>query len=386
LAEAKKKKIVWVTAVDSSVITTFLDQMIILKEHGYELTAISSQEFPETPELCRKLGIDFIEVPIHRGLSPVQDLVSIYRLYRVFRRRRFDLIHTQMPKGTLVGAIAGRLAGIPVINTARPFFREMPEGLARRVFVWIERLAGMFTDLIMVENPLDYEMYLELGIAGKDKLHVQGNGADLSRFNASQFTKADLDKLREELGIPSSSRVIGIVARYIIEKGYLELFSAFKELREKYPDLFILAAAAHMPSEKGLVPKDLPEKMGIADRMILVENRSDMERLYPLMDVVVLPTHRDSFPRSLVEAAAMARPIVATDIVGCRIIIEDGTNGILIPPKDAKALAAAIARLLDDPAYGRKLAENARKTAIARFDAQKICRNISDCYRKLLPN
>jgi glycosyltransferase involved in cell wall biosynthesis len=244
----------------------------------------------------------------------------------------------------------------------------------------------MFTDLIMVENPLDYEMYLELGIAGKDKLHVQGNGADLSRFNASQFTKADLDKLREELGIPSSSRVIGIVARYIIEKGYLELFSAFKELREKYPDLFILAAAAHMPSEKGLVPKDLPEKMGIADRMILVENRSDMERLYPLMDVVVLPTHRDSFPRSLVEAAAMARPIVATDIVGCRIIIEDGTNGILIPPKDAKALAAAIARLLDDPAYGRKLAENARKTAIARFDAQKICRNISDCYRKLLPN
>ena len=379
--DSNLKKVAYVTAVEYSFMSVLSNQAVNLRKQGYEVTAISSLEFPENREFYKKIGIPFIEVYMKRRIAPFSDLVSIFQLYRVFKREKFDIIHTQMPKATLIAAIAGRLAGIPVVNTARPFFREMPKGFTRSFFVAMERLAGRFTDLIMVENPLDYQMYLDLGIAKKDRLFVQGNGIDLGRFDAAKVSQEDKTRLRAELGIPQSARVIGIVARYVFEKGYLELFTAFKDLLAKFPDLYLLAAGYFLPSEATAVPQDLPRQMGIGDRVLLLQDRSDMEKIYSLMDIFVLPTHRDCFPRAMVEALAMSRPVVASDIPGCQVVIQDRVNGILVPAKNPKALAAEIERLLNDPALAKTLGENARQLALEKLDEQKICRQIADCYK-----
>lgn len=384
MAESKGKKIAFVTAIESSLITIFYNQLLNLKKQGYQVTAISSLEFAENLEFFKKLGVEFIEVPIQRKITPFADLVSLFRLYRVFKRKRFDLVHTQMPKATLLGALAGRLAGIPVVNTGRPLFREMPLGARRRFFILIEKLAASFANLVMVENPLDAEMYLQLGIAPESKLFIQGNGIDLSRFNPEKIPRDEIEKLRAELGIPKTGRVIGIVARYVVEKGYLELFAAFQKLLQKYPDLFLLAATLSLPSDIGTVPEELPGQMGIAQRLLLLKNRSDMERIYLLMDIFALPTHRDCFPRSLVEAAAMARPIVASDITGCQVVVQNEKTGLLVPPKNPGALAQAIERLLSNPELARTLGAKAREFALQNLDEQKVCAQISDCYQTLL--
>jgi glycosyltransferase involved in cell wall biosynthesis len=263
-------------------------------------------------------------------------------------------------------------------------FREMPPGLKKKIFIWIEKISGWFTDLIMVENPFDLEIYKSLGVARADKLAVQGNGIDLSRFNPEGIAAEEIKKRRAELGIPEGAIVIGTAARFVYEKGIAELLTAFKELSQKYPKLYLVVAALFFPSEKDLVPRDLPSKMGIADRVLILENMRDMEMAYSLMDIFVLATHRDCFPRSLIEAAAMARPIVATEIDGCKVVIQHEKNGLLVPPKDAPALERALERLVKDPSWAKELGIKAREFALENLNEQKVCRQIADCYQIVL--
>ncbi len=378
------KKVAIVASVASSFPILFTNQLQAMVASGLKITALSTLDDPRHLEFFEKKGIEFMEIPIKRQIAPLADLRTIFRLCRIFRAKQFDFIHTQTPKPTLLGAIAGKLCGIPVINTARPIFREMPEGFRRNFFIVIEKIAARLTDLVMVENPNDYDLYLGLGIAPKDKLRIQGNGIDLSRFDPEKIPAAETAKLRTELGIPKNGRVIGCVARYVYEKGYGELFEAFRQIKSSHPELYLLCVGFFLPSERDPIPRDLPQKMGIADRVIMLENRSDMDRLYAVMDIIVLPTHRDCFPRSLIEAAAMKKPIIATDLVGCQVVVTPGETGLLIPPKDAHALAEAMLRLVQDSSLAQALAEKARENALKYFNEDAVCRKILDCYSDLL--
>jgi len=377
-------KVAMVASVETSFIILFGNQLNQLRASGIQVSAISSLERKENLDFFSRMGIEFIEAPIQRRISPFADLRAVLQLWKIFRSRKFDLIHTQTPKPSLLGAIAGRLAGIPVVNTARPIFREMPEGMRRRFFIWLEKISCRLTDLVMVENPNDFDLYLGLGIAGKEKLKIQGNGIDLSRFDPQKIPATDLSRLRSELKIPENAFVIGCVARYVYEKGYLELFQAFKEMMPNYQNLYLLTAGFFLPSERDPIPKDLVEKMGIAERVRMLENRTDMEKLYSLMDIVVLPTHRDCFPRSLIEAAAMAKPIIATDLVGCRVVVKPEQTGILVPPRDARALKQALERLLNDKNLRASLGARAREYALENLNEEMVCKRIIDCYSDLL--
>jgi glycosyltransferase involved in cell wall biosynthesis len=377
-------RVAHVTAVDSSFIYVFYNQLKELRKRGLDITCIATQELPENGELLKKIGVKFIEVPIQRKLTPFADLVSVYRLYKVFKREKFDIIHTQLPKATLLGAIAGWLSNTPVVNTARPLFRELQPGLRKTFLVWIEKVAHFFTDRVMVENPFDYQNYIDFGITPKEKLSVQGHGIDLTQFDPAKVRPEDVDKLRAEFKIPKSARVIGIVGRYVYEKGFQELFTAFKELHQKYPDLYLVAKLFVLPSERGTVPEDLPARMGFADRMVFITNLRDMEVVYALFDIFALPTWRDSFPRSLIEAAAMGLPIVASDIQGCQVVVENEKSGLLVPLKDSRAMAKALERLLENPGFAKGLGAKAHKFALENLDEQKICQIILDCYKTLL--
>ncbi len=382
--ESAGYKVAIIASIESSFTALFANQIKQLQEQGFQITAISSLEYPNNLEFFKNAGVEFIEVPIHRQISPFADLLTVYRLTRIFRQKKFDLIHTQTPKPTLLGAIAGKLSGIPVINTARPIFREMPEGWRRKFSIRLEKLSALLTDLVMVENPNDFDLYLGLGIVPARKLKIQGNGIDLSRFDPEKITAAELARVRGELKIPEDAVVIGCVARYVFEKGYRELFEAFRQLKPKYPKLYLLTVGFFLPSERDPIPRDLPEKMGIADRVVMLENRSDMELLYGLMDIAVLPTYRDCFPRSLIEAAAMQKAIIASDLVGCRVVIKPEETGILVPAKDAVSLRQALERLLQDKDLARSLGKNARKYALEHLNEEMVCKKIIDCYAQLL--
>ncbi len=377
-------KVAMITAVESSFKLLFANQLKAIKSAGFDVIAISTLEYPENLEFLNKMGVKFIEVPIKREVSLLADLITIFKLARVIKKERIALIHNQTPKPVLLGSLAGKLAGTKIINTARPYFRDLPDGWRKRFFIWLEKLSGKLADLNLVENPLDEELYLSLKILKKENLRIQGNGIDLKRFNPEKFSSEDIKQIRKELGIPEDAQVVGCVARYVYEKGYYELFKAFQILKESYPNLWLLTVGIYLPSEREPIPRDLPQKMGIADRTVMLENRSDMERLYAVMDIFVLPTYRDCFPRSLIEASAMAKPIIASDIVGCKVVVEDGKTGILVPRQDPEALARAIKILLDSPHLAKSFGEKARQKAISQFDESKVCAQIVSAYKELL--
>jgi len=378
------KKIAVLASVESSFKNLFANQLQAILQAGAELVAISSLEYPENLEFFYKMGIKFIPIEIKREISPFADLKTLVKLLKILSREKVDLIHNQTPKPCLLGSLAGRILGIPTINTARPIFREMPDSWRKRLFIFLEKISCQLSHLILLENPLDLDLYLELGIEKREKLRIQGNGIDLERFNPEKISSEEIEALRKEIGLPEDAQVVGCVARYVYEKGYKELFEAFGLLKDKYPKLWLLTVGFFLPSERAPIPRNLPEKMGISQRVIMLENRSDMERIYALMDIFVLPTHRDCFPRSLIEASAMAKPIIATDINGCRVVIEDRVSGILIPPKNSHLLTQAIEELLENPLLAQKLGRNAREKSLKSFNEQEVCARIISVYLDLL--
>jgi glycosyltransferase involved in cell wall biosynthesis len=209
-----------------------------------------------------------------------------------------------------------------------------------------------------------------------------GNGVDLKRFDPSAVSAARLAALRDDLGIPEGSLVVGAVGRLVAEKGYRELFAAAGEVRRAMPKTrFVVLGAPDVGKADAITSSEIERAK---KDVIFTGWVDDVRDLLALMDVFVLPSWREGQPVSAIEASAMARPLVVTDIRGCREVVTDGEDGLLVPPRDPKALAAAITRLLSDASLRDRLGKAARKRAATHFDEQKIANKLVFEYRKLL--
>ena len=189
---------------------------------------------------------------------------------------------------------------------------------------------------------------------------------------------------RAEVGLPVGAPVVGFVGRLVREKGLLELFAAAGFVREQVPDVrFLFIGPVDTHKLDALTP-DTTQKYGIADICHFLGMRQDMPELYALMDVFVLPSHREGFPRSPMEASAMQVPCVVTDIRGCREAVDQGRNGLLVPLGDVQALADAIIELLTDREKAHCMGEEGRRMALERFDERRVFEKVKAEYARLL--
>jgi glycosyltransferase involved in cell wall biosynthesis len=177
-----------------------------------------------------------------------------------------------------------------------------------------------------------------------------------------------------------------MVGRLVREKGYLEFFAAARALREQFPAArFVVVGPMENEKQDALGP-DTARAYGLGEEIQFLGMRSDMPALYAQMDVLVLPSHREGFPRAPMEAAAMGVPTVATNIRGCREVVVAGESGLLVPLRDPPALAAALSRLLREPALRQTMGEAARRRALSHFDEQVVFARVADTYRRLTPS
>ncbi len=379
-----RPRVAHVTTVDLSLRYLLLNQLERIREEGYDVVGISA-DGPDVAEV-EAHGIAHFAVPMTRRFTPLADLRALWALTRVMRRERFDVVHTHTPKAGLLGQLAARLSGVPVVvNTLHGFyFHDGTKPLPRRFYVWMERIAAKCSDTILSQNKEDIATAIAEGIAPAELLKWLGNGIDVRRFDRRRLPGDDLEALRQELGLNANAPVVGFVGRLVEEKGILDLLEAAKLVSQEVPDVQFLIVGPYDEEKPDALRPDVAERYGVADRCRFVGMRHDMPELYALMDVLVLPSYREGFPRAPMEASAMGVPAVATDIRGCREAVEHGVNGLLFPAGDADALSSALVGLLHDDTRRAEMGAAGRAMAEQRFDEQKVFERVLDEYERLL--
>ncbi|MBU0490774.1 MAG: glycosyltransferase family 4 protein [Chloroflexi bacterium] len=373
-----------ITTIDRSLRYLLLNQLRSIQEAGYRVVGISAAG-PDVP-VIEAASVRHIAVPMTRRFSPLADLASLGRLYRVMRRERFTVVHTHTPKPGLLGQLAARLAGVPVVvNTLHGFyFHEHMHPAQRRFYIATERIAARCSDVILSQNSEDIHTAIQEGICSPSQIRYLGNGIDVQRFDPGAIAAPEIARVRAEIGLPDAAPVVGFVGRLVQEKGLLELFAVIREVQKQIPDVHLIVIGRADNQKPDAITPAAAQAYGVADICHFVGQRQDMPELYALMDVFVLPSHREGFPRAPMEASAMQVPCVVSDVRGCREAVQPGRNGLLVPLSDVPALARAIVALLTDGEQARHMGEAGRHLALERFDERRVFATVKAEYARLL--
>jgi glycosyltransferase involved in cell wall biosynthesis len=366
-------KIAHLTTIDMSLRYLLLPQLEAAKELGESIGISADGVF--VPELEER-GIRHIALTSStRGMNLLADLKAIGQLWKILRRERPDVLHTHNPKPGVYGRIVGRLAGVPiVVNTVHGLYATPESSFLKRVVVYsLEWIASRFSDAELIQSPEDFDLLSRRGIMPRSKLRFLGNGVDLERFRANPEAR---QLVRRELGLSDSQVAVGLVARLVEEKGVPELIEAASRLDDRYVVL-IVGPRDHEKSDA--VSEELLARAE-ADGVRFLGMRKDVDRIYQGIDIFVLPSHREGFPRAAMEAAASGLPVIATDIRGCRQVVEDGVNGFLFPVRDVDALTAAITRVGDDEDLRSRMSRASVDRARAQFDERQIVDRVMGAY------
>ena len=377
------KKLVHVTTVDMSLALLLGPQLRAFVDAGMDVVGVSAPG-PFVDQL-ESWGIR--HEPLHhatRSTAVGQDVMALVELFQLFRRLRPDIVHTHNPKPGVYGRVAARAAGVRgVVNTVHGLYASPEDRVSRKALVYtLERGASMCSGAELVQNPEDLAVLARLGVPGH-KLVLLGNGVDLQRFHPDAHEDSRR-QAREDLGLERDAVVVGMVARLVWQKGFRELFAAAERIRETHPDVVFVVVGGSDPDKADAIS---PEELGEARRrahIVFAGSRDDMERIYPAFDLFVLPSYREGFPRSAMEAAACGLPVIATDIRGCRQVVSDGRSGLLVPLRDPLRLAAAIEELVVDPAQRRRMGSAGRRKAEEEFDDRAVVSKTMAAYERVL--
>ncbi len=320
-----------------------------------------------------------------RSMAPLKDLAALVELSRVFRRLRPDIVHTHNPKPGVYGRLSARMTRVPaIVNTVHGLYAQPEDPWARRAVVYgLERVAAKCSQAELVQNVEDLRVLRRLGVPAS-RLHLLGNGIDLVHFDPVVANAAERRSVRAEWKVGNDSIVCGVVGRLVWEKGYREIIEAARLLRERAPRVEIVVVGPRDDAKaEALTAADIEqaEKLG---NIHFVGERADMRACYAAFDLYALASYREGFPRSAMEAAAMGLPIVATDIRGCRQVVDDSRTGRLVPVRDAPRIAAAIAEIATDDGRRREMGLASREKALKEFDQQRCIDITLGVYEALL--
>lgn len=378
-------KVAHITTVDLALRYLLLNQLVSLRDAGLEVVGISNPG-PNVAAV-EAAGIRHIAVPMTRNFTPVADLKALFDLYKVLKRERFTIVHTHTPKPGLLGQLAAKMAGVPlIINTIHGFyFHDHMPAFWRRFYITTEKIAAQCSDSILSVNQEDVQTAIQEGICSPKLIQYLGGGIDTEELNPERFTDpAWRRRKRKELGLAEQDQVIGFVGRLVREKGVLDLLQAAQTILPKHPTAKLLIVGPSDHDKADNLSAASARDYGIAESCIFTGIRNDMPELYALMDILVLPSYREGLPRVPMEAAAMGIPCIVTDIRGCREIVTDGENGLLTPLGDPAALAAAMSKLLTERELAVRMGQAGRKLAREKFDERLVFEKIKAEYVRLL--
>lgn len=350
----------------------------------YDITLVTgSTKSPstKTKEFFEKFSPKIVVIPeLKRNINPISDLAALIRLYLLFRRQNFDIVHTHTAKAGVLGRIAARFANVPnIIHTPHGHnFYGYFGPMKNKIIVILERLVACFTDKIMALTELEKADLITFKVSQPKKIVVINSGLQLDKFR-----KVDIDiiKKREELLVKSDEILIGMVGRLEPVKGPEYLIEAAKLVIKKFPKVkFLIVGEGTLRNKLESRCKNL----GISDKFIFTGWREDITEILAVLDILVLPSLNEAVGRILIEAGACGVPVVATNVGGVPEIVKGGQTGILVPPKDPHSLSQAVISLLEDKEKRQRMGEAARSWVDDKFSAEIMVNKVSNLYQELM--
>jgi glycosyltransferase involved in cell wall biosynthesis len=379
-----KTKVIHITAVDMSLRYLLMNMMRAQQRQGFEVAGISTAG--DNVSFIESNGVRHIPVTITRRFSPFADLMSLWNLYWVLRRERPTIVHTHTPKPGLIGQLAAKFAGVPIIvNTIHGFyFHDFMPTYWRRFYILMEQIAAKCSDLIFLLNEDNLQTIRQEHIASDATTYFLGSGIDLERFDPNRVDQEAVSKVRRELNIPKNALVVGFVARLVKIKGVPELLQAARIIREHIPELRIVLVGPIDSEKPDFVTPDMAREYGVDDICIFTGMRQDMPEIFAMMDMLTLPSYREGLAYATMEACAMGLPCVLTDIPGNREVIKNGTNGLFVLPGDVKGLAEAIIQMLTNEEMRARMGKASREIALEHFDQLRVFNRVIAEYNRLI--
>ena len=375
-----------IVTVPQTFSTLLRKQITCVADAGIDLTLVSSPG-PELDAIALAApGVNCRAIPMTRGPSPLRDGRSLLTLTRLFRERRFDIVHSSTPKAGLLTALAGVAARTPVrIHTFTGQVWVELHGLIRWVSRQSDGLIVRLDSFTYADSASQRDFLVAQGLVSPHKISVLGpgsiSGVDLHRFAAERVPEVRAE-VRRELGIGQDVAVIVFVGRVTRDKGVAELVDAFRALRQHNPDVVLLVVGPR-ESERSPLPPAVLDELSNGRNTRSIGFTARPEDYMAAGDVFCLPSYREGFGSVVIEAAALGLPAVATRIVGLVDAVVEGVTGLLVPPKDPASLAAALDKLISSVRLRRQFGEAARQRATAQFDASVVDRLVIDEYLRL---
>lgn len=371
-----------IRAVTVSLSVGFFRELIpYLRENGDEVIALSSPG-NEMEEL-NKSGVCTIEIPMERHISPVRDLAALIRIVKVFRKEKPDMVHSMTPKAGLLCMMAAWLTRVPVrVHTFTGLVWPTAKGIQRRILMFTDWLTCACATHIIPEGKGvmdDLQKYIT-----KKPMRVLGygnvRGVDMTRFSRRPdiMDKASLIRREDAFTFLFVGRIVG-------DKGVNELVKAFEKLYQENAKIRLIMVGAY---EEELDPLRIETKNAINSMDSIVttgpKHGDDLVAYYAASDCFVLPSYREGFPNTVLEAGAMGLPSIVTDINGSREIVEHGKNGLVVPAKNLDALYQAMKQIIENRVLSKTLAQNSRPMIESRFEQGYVRQCLLSFYKEIL--
>ena len=383
-----RRKILAVCTLDVMAWKLLLPWISELRDGGYEVHVACARTI--WFEQLAAHGFHMHDVPLRRRMNPLVHIAPLCALYQLIKREHFFVVNTHSPVAAMVGRLAAWFAQCPaIVYTVHGFyFHENTPWWERRCHIALEWMLGRITDGFMFVSDEDRQVALREGIATDAAQAVTiYNGVDLDAYTPKSSSLRRAAESRSELQIPHTSVVVGIVGRVVREKGYFEFAEMAKLVSARWSDVCFLVVGDALPSDRDGIAAHFRRRIeaaGLQERFRFTGFTDRVADYLQVMDIFVLPSYREGFPRSVLEAMGCELPVIATNIRGCRESVVDGETGFLVPPRDSSALAGAVGRLLENPDLARSMGAAGRARAVRLYDQRFVQKRFVEVIQNFL--
>lgn len=336
------------------------------------------------------LGVRFVPWNVNRrGLNPVAELRSLINLRRILSDIRPDILHDMTVKPNIYGALAAWTLGLkPTISSVGGLgYPFTSHAIKARILRWLlfplYRRAFKLSNMVTFENEWDRRYLAKPKSTEGQRYVIGGTGIDLSIFRSEAYSTRMRADLRRSLGMTDQNKIVLLVGRMLWDKGIGEYVASARLVTQHVPSARFLLVGPSDDNPTAIHPDQLARWNDEGVVQYLGE-RNDVPHLLSISDLVVLPTYWEGNPLTLMEAACMGKPMVASDVPGCRMVVEHGVNGMLVPPRDERLLANAIETVLESKDLQARFGVAALEKAKREFDENVIAKRFLDLYERLL--